>query len=84
VEDARKAVLNAAIGAGWRIDVKLRWLCAQCRAAVAAEDLGSASGYVPDAGSIVPADAPPPAAHLPADNQNHQDVTGAPTTTIAN
>jgi hypothetical protein len=82
-EGARKAVVNAAIGAGWRIDVKLRWLCPQCRAAGAAEDMGSASGYVRDAGSIVPADAPP-AAHFPGDNPNDQDAADARTTTIAN
>ena len=39
VEGARKAILNAAVKAGWRLDPKLqRWLCPECvRARDAAE-----------------------------------------------
>jgi hypothetical protein len=45
VEGARKAILNAAVKAGWRRDPELqRWLCPECRRAYDAaeqpEDVG--------------------------------------------
>jgi hypothetical protein len=58
-EGAQKAIINRAMRSGWAIDVKRRWLCSECRAARdASKDMNSTSGYVPEAGSIVPHDEP--------------------------